>query len=85
VRVRASYTFHPTKEDSDRIYAQSRDLQKQMDKLQKLPPDVAKERQVWLDKMSVANRASNKAEKEGGQKLARQLDNEAEGYSKKGA
>ncbi len=83
VRLRATYTYHMSKEDSDRIYAQSRDLQKQIDKLQELPPDVAKERQVWLDKMSVANRASNKAEKEGDKKLARQLDNESEEYSKK--
>lgn len=84
VRVRASYTYHMPKQEGDRIYAEYRDIERQKDKLRELPPDVSKERQVWLDKMSVANRASNKAEKEGDKKLARQLDNEAEGYSKKG-
>lgn len=83
VRVRAAYTFHISREDSDRIYKERRELERQGDKLQELPPDVAKERQGWLDKMSEANRASNKAEKEGDKKLARKLDNDSEEYSKK--
>jgi ATP-dependent 26S proteasome regulatory subunit len=59
-------------------------LQTQIDALKQLPPEVAKERQGWLDKMSEANRASNQAAKAGNKDLARQKDNEAEDYSKKG-
>jgi hypothetical protein len=84
VRVSASYTFTPSKEDGDRLYADSRKLQAQIDALKQLPPDVAKERQGWLDKMSEANRASNQAAKAGNKELARQKDAEAEDYSRKG-
>jgi hypothetical protein len=84
VKVSASYTFTPTKEDGDRLYAENRKLQAQIDALKQLPPEVAKERQGWLDKMSEANRASNQAAKAGNKDLARQKDNEAEEYSKKG-
>lgn len=84
VRVNATYTYHISKEESDRKYAESRMVEKEIDKLRELPPEVAKERQVWLDKMSDANRASNKAYKDGDKKLSRQLSEEADGYSLKG-
>lgn len=84
VRVSAAYTYHMPREESDRRNSESRMVDKEIEKLRELPPDVAKERQVWLDKMSEANRASNRAYKEGDKKLASKLSNEADGYSQKG-
>ena len=84
MRVSAAYTYHMPKEESDRRYSEFRMVDKEIEKLRELPPDVAKERQVWLDKMSEANRASNRAYKEGDKKLASRLSDEADGYSQKG-
>lgn len=84
VRVNAAYTYHMTKEERERRYAEFRMVDKEIEKLRELPPDVVKERQVWLDKMSEANRASNRAYKEGDKKLASRLSDEADGYSRKG-
>lgn len=84
VRVDAAYTYHMPKEESDRKYSEFRMVDKEIEKIRELPPDVAKERQVWLDKMSEANRASNRAYKGGDKKLASQLSNEADGYGQKG-
>jgi hypothetical protein len=84
VRVSAAYTYHMPKEESDRRYSEFRMIDREIDKLSELPPDVAKERQVWTDKMSVANRASNRAYKEGDKKLASRLSDEADGYGQKG-
>ena len=84
IRLSASYSYRPPKEEGDRLYAESRKLQSEIDALRQLPPDIAKERQGWLDKMSEANRASNRAAKEGNKELARQKDAEAEDYSRKG-
>ncbi len=84
VRLVATYSYKPTKEESDRLYAERRKLQSEIDALKQLPPQVAKERQGWLDKMSEANRASNAAYKSGDKALAKQKDAEADGYSAKG-
>lgn len=84
VKVGAVYVWKRPKEEKDRIYAERRKVEKEIDNLRDLPPEVKKERQVWLDKMSEANRASNAAYKAGDKALARQKDNEAEGYSQKG-
>jgi hypothetical protein len=84
VVLTAVYTYHPTKEEGDRLYAEHRRLEKDKENLSQLPPAVAKQRQEWLDKMSVANRASNQAYKEGNKELARQKDKESEEFSKKG-
>lgn len=84
ITVSGNYSYHPPKEESDRLYAEYRKLQSEIDALKQLPPDIAKERQGWLDKMSEANRASNRAAKEGNKDLARQKDAEGEGYSRKG-
>jgi hypothetical protein len=80
----ASYTYKPTKEESEQLNAESRRLRKQIDDLRELPPEVKKERQVWLDKMSEANRASNAAYKAGDKVLARAKSDEADAYSAKG-
>lgn len=84
VRLMASYTYRRPKEEGDRLHAEGRKVQAEIDALRQLPPEVAKERQAMLDKMSEANRASNKAAKEGNKTLARQFDAEADGYSRKG-
>ncbi|MGE5638475.1 MAG: hypothetical protein ACM30H_00125 [Clostridia bacterium] len=84
VKVAAVYVWTRPKEDKARIYAERRKVEKEIDALRELPPDVKKERQAWLDKMSEANRASNAASKAGDKALARQKDSEAEGYSQKG-
>lgn len=84
IRLSANYSYQPPKEEGDRLYAEHRKLQSEIDALRQLPPDIAKERQGWVDKMSEANRASNKAAKEGNKELARQKDTEGEDYSRKG-
>jgi len=84
IRLTANYTYTPPKEEGDRLYAEFKKLQSEIDALKQLPPAVAKERQEWTDKMSEANRASNRAAKEGNKDLARQKDAEAEDYSRKG-
>lgn len=84
VRVAATFTYHPPKEEGDRLYAEHRKLQAEIDTLKQLPPAVATERQGWLDRMSGANRASNQAAKEGNRALAKQKDAEADEYSRKG-
>ncbi len=84
VSVVGTYRYHPPKDESDRIYAEQKKLRSEIDALDQLPPEVAKERQGWLDKMSEANRASNAAYKSGDKALARKKSEEADGYSAKG-
>lgn len=84
IRVIGKYNYRRSKQDSDRIYAERRKVQAEIDALRQLPPAVKKEQQGWLDKMSVANRASNAAYKQGDKALARQKSDEADGYSAKG-
>jgi hypothetical protein len=84
IRVSGTYVYARAKEERDRLYAERRKVDKEIENLRELPPEVKKERQVWLDKMSEANRASNAASKAGDKTLARQKDSEAEGYSAKG-
>jgi len=84
IRVIGNYSYKPPKEEGERLYAEHRKLQSQIDALRQMPPDINKERQGWLDRMSEANRASNKAFKEGNKELARQKEAEGEGYSQKG-
>ena len=84
VTVLGTYVYKPSKEESDALYAEQRKVRKEIDALRELPPQVAKERQGWLDKMSEANRASNAAYKQGDKALARQKSDEADGYSRKG-
>ena len=83
IKVGAVYVWARSKEEKDRIYAERRKVQKDIDNLRELPPDVKKERQVWLDKMSEANRAENAARKAGDKALASQKSAESEGYSAK--
>ena len=84
ISVHAFYKYQASKDEAAQIQAESKKIRAEMDALRELPPDVKKERQAWLDKMSTANRASNAASKAGDKALARQKDDEAEGYSRKG-
>lgn len=84
IRLATTFTYKPSREEGDRLRAEHRKLQSEIDALKQLPPAVAKERQAWLDKMSAANRASNAAAKAGDKALARQKDAEAEDFSRKG-
>jgi len=83
IRISADYVYTPPKEEGNRLYADYRKLQSEIDALKQLPPAVAKDRQQWLDKMSEANRASNAAYKAGDKALAKQKDSDAEEASKK--
>lgn len=83
IKLSADYVYTPPKEEADRLYAEYKKLQTEIDALKQLPPAVAKERQQWLDKMSEGNRASNAAYKAGDKALAKQKDGEAEEASRK--
>lgn len=83
ISVHGYYKYQPGKAETDQADAERKRISTEIDALRELPPQVKKERQVWLDKMSVANRASNAAYKANDKNLARQKDDEAEGYSGK--
>jgi hypothetical protein len=83
VRVAAKYTYRFPKEEADQRYAEGRKVQGEIDALEKLPPEVAKERQGWMDKYSEATRAARQADKDGNKDLARQKYTERDGYDKK--
>lgn len=82
VDVRATYTYRMPKKQADRNAVELRKLAAEVDALQKLPPEVAKERQGWIDKYSAATRAARQAEKEGNRDLARQKYAERDGYDR---
>lgn len=83
VEVEARYTYRPPKEEADRLYAEARKIQAEIDGLEKLPPEVAKERQEWMNKYSEATRAARQAEKDGNQEVAKQKYAERGDYDKK--
>ncbi len=83
VRVGAKYTYRFPKEEADRMYAEGRKVQGEIDALEKLPPEAAKERQGWMDKYSEATRAAHQADKDGNKELAKQKYAERDGYGKK--
>jgi hypothetical protein len=83
VRVAAKYTYRFPKEEADRRYAEGRKVQGEIDALGKLPPEVAKEHQGWMDKYSEATHAARQAGKDGNKELAKQKYSERDGYDKK--
>jgi hypothetical protein len=83
VRVGAKYTYRPPKEEADRMYAEGRKVQAEIDAIEKLPLEIAKERQGWMDKYSEATRAARQADKEGNKDLAKHKYAERDGYDKK--
>jgi hypothetical protein len=83
VWVAAKYTYRLPKEEADRRHAEGRKVQGEIDALEKLPPEVARERQAWMDQYSEATRAARQADKDGNKDLARQKYAERDGYDKK--
>jgi hypothetical protein len=83
VEVEARYTYRPPKEEADRLQAEARKIQAEIDGLEKLPPEVAKERQEWMNKYSEATRAARQAEKDGNKEVAKQKYVERDTYDKK--
>jgi hypothetical protein len=83
VRAGAKYTYRFPKEEADRMQAEGSKVRAEIDALEKLPPEAAKERQEWMDKYSEATRAARQAEKDGNKELAKQKYAERNGYDKK--
>ncbi len=83
IGVEARYTYRPPKEEADRMYAEGRKVQAEIDALEKLPVEVAKERQEWMNKYSEATRTARQAEKDGNKELAKQKYAERDDYDKK--
>ncbi len=73
VTVSGTYTFRPSKEEADRLNAESRKIQEEIDALEKLPPGLAKDRNDLDAKYFEKTRAARQAEKEGKKDLARTL------------
>lgn len=70
MRVGAKYSYRFPKDKADRMHAEGRKVQAKIDALEKLPPEVTRERQE--DKYGAAARAARQAGKEGNKDLARQ-------------
>jgi hypothetical protein len=83
IEVRAHYLYQAGKDEQAQADLTRRRLDKEIEALRELPADVKKDRQVWLDKMSAANKASNAAYKAGDKALAKQKDAESEECSAK--
>lgn len=82
ISVDGKYTYRPPKEEADRLYAEGRKVQTEIDALEKLPPDIAKERDEAMAKHSEKTRAARQAEKDGNKELSRQLYTEREVFDK---
>ena len=52
ITVDAKYTYRPSKEEADRLNAESRKIQSEIDALEKLPPELTKERNDFMAKYS---------------------------------
>lgn len=85
VDVRTTYTYRMPKEQAERNNAEIRKLAAEVEGLEKMPPEVAKERQGWMDKYSEATRAARQAEKDGNRDLAKQKYAERDGYDQQAA
>jgi hypothetical protein len=82
ITVEAKYTYRPSKEEADRMNAESRKIQAEIDALEKLPPEVTKERNDLMAKYSEKTRAARQADQEGKKDLAKSLYAEREAYGK---
>ena len=72
------------KQQAERNNAEIRKLEAEVEGLEKMPPEVARERQGWMDKYSEATRAARQAEKDGNKDLAKQKYAERDGYDRQG-
>ena len=82
ITVEAVYTYRPSKEEADRMNAESRKIQVEIDALEKLPPELTKERNELMAKYSEKTRAARQAEQVGNKELARTLYTERETFGR---
>jgi hypothetical protein len=82
ITVAATYTYRPPKDEADRMNAESRKIQAEIDTLEKLSPELTKERNDLMAKYSEKTRAARQAEKEGNKKLAHSLYEEREAFGR---
>lgn len=82
ITIEAKYTYRPSKEEADRLNAESRKIQNEIDALEKLPPELTKERNDFMAKYSEKTRAARQAEQEGNKELARSLYAEREAFGR---
>lgn len=80
VTVEAKYTYRPSKEKADLLNAENRKISIEINNLEKLPPELNKERNDLMAKYSEKARAALQAEKEGNKELARNLNAERESF-----
>ena len=80
VTVEAKYTYRPSKEKTDLLNAENRKISSEINSLEKLPPELNKERNDLLAKYSEKTRAASQAEKDGNKELARNLYAERESF-----
>jgi hypothetical protein len=78
ITVEVKYTYRPPKEEADRMNGESRKIQAEIDALEKLPPELAKERDDLMAKYSEKTRAARQADQEGKKDLALSLYAERE-------
>lgn len=82
ITVMAKYTYRPSKEEADRLNAESRKIQEEIRALEKLPPELAKERDDLMAKSSEKTRAMRQAQKDGNKELAQSLYAERNAFGK---
>lgn len=82
ITVDAKYTYRPSKEEADRLNAESGKIQVEIDALEKLPPELTKERNDFMAKYSEKTRAARQADQEGKKELARSLYAERDAFGK---
>lgn len=82
ITVQGKYTYRPPKEEADRMNAESSKIQAEIDGLEKLPPELAKERNDLNAKYSEKTRAARQADQEGNKELARKLYAEREDFNR---
>jgi hypothetical protein len=82
ITVEAKYTYRPSKEETDLMNVEGRKIQVEIDALEKLSPELTKERNDFMAKYSEKTRAARQAEQEGNKVLARSLYAEREVFGR---
>jgi hypothetical protein len=82
ITVEVKYTYRPSKEEADRLNAENRKIQAEIDALEKLPPELAKARNDFMAGYSEKTRAARQSEKDGNKQLARSLYAERDAFGK---
>lgn len=82
ISASAKYTYRPSKEEADRMNAESRKIQSELDALEKLPAELAKERNELNARYSEKARAARQADVEGKKELAHSLYAERDAFGR---